>query len=262
MINAPANGNGDREYAFDFADDTKMLTHCAPVFILRSGVPFPNCIYANGTVALIDTGRRKLFVTCDHVWSEFANFRKDNADARMAVICRTGACVPIYIDDATLIDCDKELDLAVFDANSAEKTMIYKEFYKIYRFPIADPKPGKPISFIGFPAEARRVTEELGNFGYSSFGLIVSDVSDSMILLANNDPRILRDNRGNQAPPGDIGGMSGAPAYVRPLSGGFDLAGFVRAGDRSDTDIRLSKASFLREDGSLFRPAWHRFPTP
>jgi hypothetical protein len=261
VITTFTNQIGEREYISDFTDDAKMLTHCAPIFILPNSVPVPNTIHANGTVALIDTGSRRVLVTCEHVWSYFVNFRIEHKEARFAVVFRNGPGLPIHVDDASLIDCDTELDLAVFDAGLFDEAKGFKEFYRIYRFPVVDPKPRQPISFVGFPGEARRGSEVVGHFGYSSFGLTVSDVSSSLIVLANTDPRILRDNHGNQVPPIDIGGMSGAPAYTRTSSGGFNLVGFVRAGNNSNTDIRLSKASFLREDGKLFRPAWHRCPT-
>jgi hypothetical protein len=261
MINFPSKYGGAREYAADFADDAKMLTHCVPIFMLPTGAPVPSTIYANGTAALIKTGIRKVIVTCEHVWSGFLKFRAENTDAHLAIVFQNGRGLPIWINDSSLIDSDQDLDLAVFDAGILNGTFGFKEFYKIDRFPIFDPKPKQPISFVGFPGEARQVSEISGNFGYSSFGLTVSDVSDSLIVLASTDRRILRNNAGLQVPPIDIGGMSGAPAYARTSSGGFHLAGFVRAGDTSNTDIRLSKASFLRKDGSLFRPAWHRCPS-
>ena len=228
---------------------------------MPSSAPFFKNVQNNGTAALIDTGSRKLLVTCEHVLSEFLNFRAGNSEAVLVAVFRNGCGLQILLD--SLIDHDEKLDLAVFDASFPKQTLDYKGFYRIHRFPVADPRPRQPISFVGFPSEARRSPTPgiLGNFGYASFGLTVSDVSDSLIILANTDPRILRDGAGNVVPPINVGGMSGAPAYTRTSSGGFNLVGFVRAGNNSNTDIRLSKASFLREDGSLFRPAWHPCPT-
>jgi hypothetical protein len=228
---------------------------------LPSNDPLPNTIHGNGTAALIDTGSRRILVTCEHVVSEFRKIRSKNREACLAVVFRNGPGLPLWIEESTIIDSDEKLDLAVFEANFSEDALSFKSFYRIDRFPVADPKPRQPISFVGFPGEARRVSEMVGNFGYSSFGLTVTDVSDSLVLLANTDPRLLRDNDGNLVAPIDIGGMSGAPAYTRTNSGGFMLAGFVRAGDNSNTAIRLSKASFLRQDGTLFRPSWHPCPS-
>jgi hypothetical protein len=179
----------------------------------------------------------------------------------LAVVFRTGSRLPIRILDTSLIDRDEKLDLAVFEAHFSDDDLGFKQYYRIHRFPIPEPRPGQPISFIGFPGEARRAIENVGLFAYCSFGITVSDISDSMILLANSDPRFLRDNSGNPISPIDIGGMSGAPAYTRPWSGGFNLVGFVRAGDTSASSIRLSKASFIQKDGTLFRPSWHPHPT-
>lgn len=244
-------------YIFDFTDEAKMLTHCAPIFFMPSASSLPTNIPANGTVALVDTGSKKILVTCAHVWLEFLKFREKNNGAILSMKFRYGRGALTGILDAALIDCDEQLDLVVFATNLPEDILGYKRFFQIQSFPIADPKPRQPISFVGYPGEARRVSETDINFGYASFGLTVSDVSDSQILLANNDRRVLRDGAGSLAAPIDVGGMSGAPAYTRTASGGFNLAGFVRAGNSSDSDIRLSKASFLRQDGRLLRPNWH-----
>jgi hypothetical protein len=244
-------------YVSNFTDEAKMLTHCAPVFFMPSVTSLPTNILANGTVALVDTGSRRILVTCAHVWLEFLKFREQNAGAMLSIKFQYGRGALTGILDAALIDCDEQLDLAVLATNLPEAILGHKEFFQIQRFPIADPKPRQPISFLGFPGEARRVSETDVSFGYASFGLTVSDVSDSQILLANNDPRVLRDGAGRLASPINVGGMSGAPAYTRTVSGGFNLAGFVRAGNTSDSDIRLSKASFLQQDGQLLRPKWH-----
>jgi len=245
------------EYIFDFADDAKMLTHCTPIFFMPSRTSTPTSIPANGTVALIDTGSRKLLVTCAHVWFDFLKFRATNNDAILLVKFRYGRGPFMGIQDAALVDCDEQLDLAVFATDLPEDILGYKTFFKINSFPIADPKPRQPISCVGFPGETRRVSETKMAFGYAVFRLTVSDVSTRMILLANNDLRVLRDNEGRLCSPIDVGGMSGAPAYTRTPSGGFNLSGFVRAGNTSNSDIRLSKASFIRQDGSLLRPRWH-----
>jgi hypothetical protein len=244
-------------YIFDFTDEAKMLTHCTPIFFMPSITSLPTNITANGTVALIDTGSRKILVTCAHVWFEFLKFRQENNGAILSMKFRYGRGALTGILDAALIDCDEQLDLAVFATNLPEDILGHKRFFKIDNFPIADPKPRQPISCVGFPGEARRVSETGMNFGYASLGLTVSDVSHSQILLASNDPRVLRDGVGRLAAPINLGGMSGAPAYTRTASAGFNLAGFVRAGNKSDSDIRLSKASFLRQDGRLHRPKWH-----
>lgn len=247
-------------YVFDFTDEAKMLTHCAPIFFMPSVTALPTSIPANGTVALIDTGNKQLLVTCAHVWFEFLKFREKNKGAILSMVFRNGRGPLTGLLDAALIDCDEYLDLVVFASDLPQEILGHKKFFQVHRFPIADPKPRQPISCIGFPGEARRLSENSLQFGYTSFGLTISDVSNTQILLANNDPRVLRDGAGNLTAPINLGGMSGAPAYRRTASGGFALAGFVRAGSDSSADIRLSKASFLQQNGRLLRPVWHPHP--
>lgn len=262
MLPNRENEDLNRAFFFTFCDEPKMLRHCVPIFILPTGNPFVTDIYANGTAGLIDTGTRKLLVTCEHIWAEFLRFRKDNPTARLAVVCKEGPGFPVLIDDKSLIDCDSELDLAVFDANPFIDQLGPKAHFSVYQFPVVDPKAKDPISFIGFPGQFRHSAEGVARFRYSSFWLSVADVSDTRIILTNADRRHMYDNDRNLVLPHDLGGMSGAPVFTRTSSWGFKLAGFVRAGNSSDRSIFLSKASFLRRDGSLFRPNWHRHPTP
>jgi hypothetical protein len=122
MIDAFGKKRGLLEYICDFADDAKMLSHCAPIFIMPSTAPFFKNVQNNGTAALIDTGSRKLLVTCEHVLSEFLNFRAGNSEAVLVAIFRNGCGLQILLD--SLIDCDEKLDLAVFDARFSGQTLV------------------------------------------------------------------------------------------------------------------------------------------
>jgi hypothetical protein len=250
-----------QEYVFDFTMEGRFLRHCAPILLISSAVASPFTIYGNATVALVDTGSRKLLVTSQHVWGEFLRLRMENSEARLVTLLEYKRGRPCWIDDDVLIDSDEQLDLAVFDARFPTESMGAKEFFCIERLPIKDPRAGQPVFCVGFPGEARRIESTDLHLDYSSFGVTVSAISDSMILLANTDPRLLRNNDGVMVPPIDMGGMSGAPAYSPDRFGTFSLAGFVRAGYDSSSDIRLSKASFLQADGKLSRPSWHPRPS-
>jgi hypothetical protein len=241
------------DFALDLTEDGEMLTHCAPIFFLPSSRPVPADIYANGTAALLDTGIKRVLVTCEHVWSDFKAYREEMPEARLAVIFRHGYALPIWIEDSFLIDSDRDLDLVVFDAEFGDEMLGFKRFYRIPRFPLADPKPDQLISFVGFPGASRRVSQSTGQFKYSSFGLTVTDVSHTRILLASTPDRFNYDNEDQVVPHIDLGGMSGAPAYGRTRGLGFDLAGFVQMGRNSGSDIYLSKASFLQRDGTIRR---------
>jgi len=238
---------------FDFADEAIMLLHCAPIFFMPAPDAKPSAICANATVALLDTGLKKVMVTCCHVWEEFLNFRVSTPTACLCTVFVSGWGQPIVISDEALIDSDAGIDLVVLQASPEAWNMGYKEFYRIERWPIPKARVDDPIAFIGFPGGGRHTSDRVGNFTYSAFGLSVSDVSERKLLIAgkSNDKRGLFDNHGNRIPAILMGGLSGSPAYVRDGKARFLLTGFVQMGRTSSDDIFLTHASFLNSDGTL-----------
>lgn len=235
----------------EFIDEAKVIRHCAPIFFMSSPEGDPSTICANGTIALLDTGSKKLLVTCAHVWQGFVDYKLSVPTARLCTIFASGFGFPINLGDEP-IDFDDGLDLAVFEAKPEKWNMGHKEFYRIDRWPIAKAKTKDPITFVGFPGAGRDAKAGLGNFGYASFGMIVSDVSDRKLVIAgrHSDGHLL-DNQGNKLPPMSIAGLSGSPAYVRDGKARFLLAGFVQMGRTSSDDMFLTHAAFLKRDGTL-----------
>lgn len=235
-------------------DEAELLTHCAPVFCLPTTIPRAETIHANGTVGLIDTGQKKLLVTCAHVWTEFENFRAKNPSAQLAVIFADGFGHPEYITNERPLDYDQDLDLAVFEAHPESWNMATKQFYRIDRWPVPKVRQGDLIAFLGFAGVGRHTGPGFGAFNYSFFGLSVTASSDRKVVLDDQtSSRKLFDNEGNSIPPMEMGGMSGSPAYVRSRWGTISLAGFVQMGRTSDGMIFLTHAAFLNADGTLQR---------
>jgi hypothetical protein len=230
-----------------------MLLHCAPIFFLPSPDARPNAIAANGTVALLDTGQRKVLVTCAHVWAGFQTYKQECSNAALCTIFANGFGSPICIPERALLDSDNDLDLAVIEATPANWDMGPKEFYRVERWPIPKARVGSPIAFLGFPGEARSSSELVGNFQYCSFGVTVSDISDRKMLVSGKGIGLgqLLDNEGNELPPMHMGGLSGAPTYLRDGKGRFLLTAFVQMGKTSGDDLFLTHASFLNPDGTL-----------
>jgi hypothetical protein len=237
----------------EYTDEAMMLRHCAPIFFLPSPASGPSAIASNGTVALLDTGQKKILVTCSHVWEAFQKYRDDTLTGCLCTVFANGPGWPVVIPGEAMIDSDAGLDLVVFEARPAAWNMGYKEFYRIDQWPIPKAKKDDPVGFIGFPGKARQTGQGIGNFGYASFGLGVSDVSDRGLVIARapNSEGHLVDNDGKELPPLDVGGLSGSPAYVRDRKARFLLAGFVRMGATTSDDIFLTHAAFLNRDGTL-----------
>lgn len=235
----------------EFTDEAKMIRHCAPIFFTPSQNASPADIYANGTVALVDTGKKKLLITCFHVWEQFQEYKREVPGGCLCTVFANGFGHPINLVEEPL-DQDAGIDLVVFEAKPALWNMGYKEFYRVERWPIPRAKANDPIAFVGFPGACRNTTADFGNFGYSSFGLVVSDVSDRKLVIAGRySDGCLLDNDGNKLPPISMGGLSGCPAYVRDGKARFLLAGFVQMGRTSCDDLFLTHATFLNPDGTL-----------
>lgn len=237
-------------------DEARLLRHCAPIFFFPTDSLSPETIYANGTVGLVDTGEKKLLITCAHVWDGFLDFRLKHPSAQLAVTF-SGGIGPPEILDRDPWALDRDLDLAVFTAKPDTWQMGLKTFYKIPSWPVPESVVGNAVAFQGFPGVGRRTSAFVGEFRYSFFGLGVSSVSRRRVMLSKSrGDRQLRDNAGNAIPPISIGGISGSPAYVlarmtnSPVVD-FRLAGIVVEGSTSDGTVFLTHLSALRPDGTL-----------
>ena len=244
----------NRLEAWQMADEAQLLQHCVPVFFLAAENALPGSITNNGTLALIASGQRAFLVTCCHVWDEFIEYRFQVPTARLATVFANGFGQPIFLSDDLLIDCDRDLDLAVFGTSLDDWDIGNKQFYSPDRWPIPLAKQGSVLAFVGFAGNGRHVCDLVGDFRYSFFGLSVSSVSDRKFVIASGQsPRHLLDNNGQPIPRIRLGGISGSPAYVRSASGCFALAGLVQMGATSNANIFLTHATCLKSDGTLDR---------
>ena len=178
------------ESAADRAHDEfeeKLLTLCGPVYIAPSLTAPPSEIIANGTFGLVDTGERRLIVTCWHVWDFYEDEKARNPDAVMALVLGTG--FKTYAVTPTLIDADRDIDLAVFQGDGPEPDE--KAFFPVRQFPIPRAEAGAIIVLQGFPGAERKGTESRGRFGAFFFGGTVTAVNERKILVMADDKRSL-----------------------------------------------------------------------
>jgi hypothetical protein len=54
-----------------------MLAFCGPIFIAPGVLTHPTGMIDSGTFSLIDTGQRRVLVTCNHVWQAFLDRRAE-----------------------------------------------------------------------------------------------------------------------------------------------------------------------------------------
>src|SRR5260370_28152310 len=75
----------ERVTAFAESLMKEMLASCGPIFITPGLMMYPEQMIDNGTYSLIDTGQRRILVTCHHVWQAFFDCRSKNPDAALCL---------------------------------------------------------------------------------------------------------------------------------------------------------------------------------
>lgn len=110
------NDHRERVAAFVETLAKEMLAFCGPIFITPGLRTYPEQMIDNGTYSLIDTGQRRLLVTCHHVWQAYLDCRTKNPDAALCINLGDGtASIAFALPERQLIDADADLDLAVFN---------------------------------------------------------------------------------------------------------------------------------------------------
>jgi hypothetical protein len=258
----------DHMAAFVDALSKEMLSFCGPIFITPGLRTYPREMIDNGTYSLIDTGQRRILVTCQHVWQAYLNYRAENPKAVLGLSLGEGdACIAFASPERQIIDADPELDLAVFDFEPSQirvnnTTVSHeKDWFPIRQWPISKLADGEYIALMGFPGKRIQKNGMLCTFTTQVVPLKVSGVGERQICILNEgeNVEVFADIKGW------LGGLSGSPAYTLSETGA-SLVGFVKsgfkpideAGHRDDNSVFagalfLTHACFLQRDGTLDR---------
>jgi hypothetical protein len=195
--------------------------YCGPMFFTRSlEVATEENIITNGSFGLVDTGKRKVLVTCHHVWEGFqAEYSKD-PNVKICLCLDTEN--PVYMSGNNLIDCDKDVDLATFDMAEFLPACRQLQFFNLLSKPPTVVKKDDTLFLIGFPGCQRKPGNQFIEFGRQPFGVIVSTVED---------PRFQANVTNVNWEPKKFGGISGCPAFLVTAgrANEIQLAGFAQA---------------------------------
>lgn len=229
--------------------EEKILKHCGPLFFFTSLTP-PAEILRNGTYGLIDTGKKKVVVTCHHVWDYLHEVRQKHPKAEIAMSLASGQS--FAISDAEVIDADRELDIVVFDPKLHDREFPQNEFFRISNWPNAPVQAREAIAFVGYPEAGLIHSDNHGTFRSAFFGLHVSDVTDRTIILYNdrNDRRFVGLNS-EPLHPIKMSGISGSPAY-RVGASGLELVGLVKEGSTNEGLFQVTRI-YLTPNGKIQR---------
>jgi len=219
---------------------------CGPLYLATSLKSAEGTIEASGSFGLVDTGERKVLVTCDHVLEEFEALRREKSELVMGVCLDRGN--PLVLKPDWLIDRNTMLDLVTFDAGPLLDACQGRQFYELHRRPPPKLSKGDKLVLHGYPG-GRRVGSASGlEFGRVTFDLSVADASEFRFVADVSNVMRIEPNR-TPALADPYGGASGSPVFLRKPDAFLRLAGFTISYGLNM--LTFTHASCLRPDGTL-----------
>ena len=244
--------------------DCELFRYCGPIFVAPALNSYPEQMIGSGTYALIDTGKRRLLVTCCHILDEYEKHHDANSGAILAISLGDGnSCVAFTNPKKHLVSIDRDLDLVVLEFEPEEiKVSHKKSWFEISDWPIPTIEKGDHIVTLGFPGAWRKTAGVKCVFGRVVIPFAVTDVSKYAIAAFSDEKneQVLNDMKNS------LGGISGSPAYRLNKNRELCLVGFAKLGvEKEDASNRkyqtspnstlpavfFTHANFLRPDGSL-----------
>ena len=208
-------------------------------------------IYNNGTMCVLDTGKRVVGITAWHVWASYLK--------RLAIgkpfVCQFGG---LTIQPENLrIDHDKRLELATFDLTSAIGQMDGFVPHRLDSWPPDRPEVDDLSLYGGFPGNLRRADLVQATFSLDTVTGLVSQVTSQNIVIEVDYSRLLdADGPSGNVVAVDPAGSSGGPVCrIRDSHSGcrLELAGFIYEHANEHRFILARPADFVLADGTLRR---------
>lgn len=205
-------------------------------------------IITNGGFGLVDTGEKKLLVTCQHVWKRFQEERNENPNVRMCVCLDKKS--PVVFDKNEPIDQDETLDIATFDISPVLAACGGRKFYPLNQNPAPRLAKGDRLVLLGDQGQFRSLTDEGLAFGVMTYSVQVSSVdglrfhADISRMDSKYVQQPVRDPKSSRH-----GGISGSPCFLMRKNQPSRLVGFV-TGDWMDY-LCFTHASCLNPNGTI-----------
>ena len=226
-----------------------------PLFITRSlESPVGDNIITNGGFGLVDTGKKKLLVTCQHVWKKFQDEHSQDSNVRMCVCLDQHG--PVVFDQNEPIDQNSKLDIAAFDVSPVLAACGGRQFYRLDQNPAPDVTKGDKLVLLGNQGMFRSATGEGLEFGVTTYACEVSDVSGLRVVANLSTAKKIYAKQPVRTPESGAsqhGGISGSPCFLVRDDRPVRLVGFVT--DDWRDSLWLTHARCLNLDGRINRMA-------
>jgi hypothetical protein len=232
----------------------QLLPHVGSIFIAPGPATLPREIIGGATATLLDTGARRMLITCHHVLQELRDQKKETPSAILALNLGDGnQTVELPDPENHLIhDQATPLDLVSFRyAGLCSPSFPEKQYLQVKTDHSPRVERGDYLVFVGFPGAFRSTRGCLVKITSMAIPLVVTDVSPSTIFAAadGNNDEVLTDMQDH------FGGFSGSPVYLVKEQRPLVLVGFVRAWARLGGGcLMVSPSSPLQGDGTFSWP--------
>jgi hypothetical protein len=229
--------------------EPQVRPYCGPLFFARSLESAVGNVPATGSFGLLDTGKKKLLVTCRHVWHTFQRARREDANLRILVCLDQN---PPVVLGTPPIDQDEALDLATFDMEPLLAACSGRIFFRLNQISPHRLEEGDKLFFLGYPGCFRSVSEEGLQFGRAAYALNVtgvdgprfySDISSAKTLDSQVPKTVAQDDRHR--------GISGSPCFVVRQNTPVQLVGFTTSLFMGH--LWFTHARCLNSDGTINR---------
>lgn len=236
------------EFDLRFFIEPQILPYCGPLFFARSRESATGNVTDNGTFGLVDTGEKKVLVTCHHVWDELQKARREDSTIRL--LAGLDRNPPVVLDPSQLLDHDESLDIATYDVEPLLAACAGRKFYALNQNPAPSVEKGDQLVFAGYPGQFRSSTDEGVQLGRVMYKVSVSDVSGLRFVADISRIKVAY----NRKPEPEVretphGGISGSPCFRLRGDRPLHLVGFATSvclGILSFTDARC-----LNPDGTI-----------
>ena len=226
-----------------------IQNYVRPILFVHSPSQTKEPFVQGGTLTIVDTGKRILGITNQHVVDGFRRLRHKDKK----VICQLNE---MQIDiESRLIAEDENLDIATLRLTEAEIESVNGTSIGHGCWPVQPPAKDEEVVIVGYPGKWRKQYswDEL-EIGHIGFALKVSDVSRSKFVIEIM-PKNLVFNKGAYHPNElfDFGGVSGSGTFViRGLSP--EIVGIISRVSPPTGKPNLlvcARTDLIREDGTL-----------
>lgn len=210
-----------------------------------------------GSFALVNAGKRDVFVTCFHVLETLRQAQHNDPSALLVAYSTfedRGQKLLAEYNTFELIDASRSLDVAVFRGLLDRIDLPNREFIDYQASYLEDPKVGDPVMSVGYAGANVSISPEMVDLGYMRIGYPASSVSNRYVVLANESGgRQFTDYSEPPRQAVSFGGLSGSPAFVLRDHRLRFIGIISESGDTGTTadTIFISRLGCLNPDGTL-----------